>query len=232
MFSSLATDSLWHEKLKSWFDSARGHELSKFIGQERVKARVFPSEERVFKALELTPFEKVKVVILGQDPYHGEGQAQGLAFSVPAGFKFPPSLRNIFKELKSDLDVAIPDDGDLTEWAERGVLLLNTTLTVREKEPASHAKQGWEELTDLMIKELSEKHDNLVFILWGAHAHGKSDLIDNEKHLVLEAAHPSPFSAHRGFFDSKPFSKTNEYLSSLGKEKIDWSLTNRQASLF
>ena len=162
----------------------------------------------------------------------GAGQAQGLAFSVPAGFKLPPSLRNIYKELEAALAVDIAMDGDLSEWAQRGVLLLNTTLTVREKEPASHAARGWEELTDIIIKSLSDKAENIVFVLWGAHAHAKKSLVDSDRHLILEAPHPSPFSAHRGFFGSKPFSKTNKYLASVAKVPIDWTLTDRQGSLF
>lgn len=232
LLASLAPNSKWAGILASSFDQPSSEALAKFLQKERADSTVFPSESDVFKAIELTPFEAVKVVILGQDPYHGAGQAQGLAFSVPAGFKLPPSLRNIYKELEADLAIASPMDGDLMEWAERGVLLLNTTLTVREKEPASHAGHGWEELTDIMIKSLSDQAENLVFILWGAHAQAKKILVDAERHLILEASHPSPFSAHRGFFGSKPFSKTNEYLTSVGKEPIDWTLSDRQGCLF
>ena len=232
LFASLKQGSKWLEILDASFDPVLAKGLEGFLKEERARATVFPAEQDVFRALELTPFEKVKVVILGQDPYHGAGQAQGLAFSVPAGFKLPPSLRNIYKELEADLAVDIAMDGDLSEWAQRGVLLLNTTLTVREKEPASHAARGWEELTDIIIKSLSDKAENIVFVLWGAHAHAKKSLVDSDRHLILEAPHPSPFSAHRGFFGSKPFSKTNKYLASVAKVPIDWTLTDRQGSLF
>ncbi|PKN02727.1 uracil-DNA glycosylase [Candidatus Dojkabacteria bacterium HGW-Dojkabacteria-1] len=186
---------------------------------------IYPSKELIFRALELTPFENIKVVILGQDPYHGEGEANGLAFSVNKGIKLPPSLRNIYKELESDLGIKTPNHGDLTSWASQGVLLLNSVLTVEKDRPASHRNIGWEEYTDSIIREISEKKENIVFILWGKYAQSKKDLIDVRKHLVISSPHPSPFSANRGFFGSKPFSTTNTYLKSKGKKEIDWRVT-------
>ncbi len=186
---------------------------------------IYPPKNVAFKALHLTPFEKTKVVILGQDPYHGEGQANGLAFSVNKGIKLPPSLRNIFKELQSDLGYPIPSSGDLTAWAKQGVLLLNSVLTVKKDSPASHRNLGWQLYTDSVISQLSSKKENLVFILWGKYAQEKVSLIDESKHMVIQSPHPSPFSANRGFFGSKPFSKTNTYLKSKGISEIDWRLT-------
>ena len=185
---------------------------------------VFPSREEVFRAFSLTPISKVKVVILGQDPYHGEGEANGLAFSVNKGIKLPPSLKNIYKELNSDLGIQIPNHGDLTKWAKQGVLLLNSVLTVEKDKPGSHRNMGWEEYTDSIIKKISEERKNVVFILWGKYAETKKNLIDENKHLILFSAHPSPFSARRGFFKSKPFSKCNTYLKKNGIKEIDWSL--------
>ena len=186
---------------------------------------IFPPKKQIFRALELTPFENIKVVILGQDPYHGEGEANGLAFSVNKGIKLPPSLRNIYKELESDLGVKPPIQGDLTSWAKQGVLLLNSVLTVEKDKPGSHRNIGWEEYTDTIIKEISDKKENIVFILWGKYAQSKKDLIDERKHLVISSPHPSPFSARKGFFGSKPFSTTNTYLKSKGKKEIDWRVT-------
>ena len=186
---------------------------------------IFPPKKQIFRALELTPFENIKVVILGQDPYHGEGEANGLAFSVNKGIKLPPSLRNIYKELESDLGVKPPIQGDLTSWAKQGVLLLNSVLTVEKDKPGSHRNIGWEEYTDSIIKEISDKKENIVFILWGKYAQSKKDLIDERKHLVISSPHPSPFSARKGFFGSKPFSTTNTYLKSKGKKEIDWRVT-------
>jgi uracil-DNA glycosylase len=179
----------------------------------------------IFAAFNLTHFDEVKVVLLGQDPYHGPKQAHGLSFSVLEGITPPPSLKNIFKELHDDLGYDIPKNGNLTKWAKQGVFLLNAILTVRANKPASHQKKGWEEFTDAVIKVLSDKREGLVFILWGKFAQSKEDLIDTKKHYVLKAAHPSPFSADKGFFGSKPFSKTNKILVKLGKEPIDWDLT-------
>lgn len=186
---------------------------------------IYPPKELIFRALELTPFENIKVVILGQDPYHGEGEANGLAFSVNKGVKLPPSLRNIYEELKSDMGIKIPNHGDLTSWAKQGVLLLNSVLTVEKDKPASHRNIGWEEYTDSIIKKISDKKENIVFILWGKYAQSKKDFIDERKYLVISSPHPSPFSANKGFFGSKPFSKTNTYLKSKGKKEIDWRIT-------
>lgn len=184
----------------------------------------FPKEEFVYRALELTPIDKVKVLILGQDPYHGENQANGLAFSVNKDTKLPPSLKNIYKELNSDLGIKTPTHGDLTTWAKQGVLLLNSILTVEKDKPASHRKLGWEEYTDRIIKQISKERENIVFILWGKYAESKIDLIDTNRHLIISSPHPSPFSARKGFFGSKPFSKTNNYLKEKGIKEIDWSI--------
>lgn len=188
------------------------------------KETIFPPKENVLRALNLTPIEDIKAVILGQDPYHGEGEANGLAFSVNKGIKLPPSLRNIYKELNTDLGIQAPLHGDLTKWAQHGVLLLNSILTVEKDKPASHRKLGWEEYTDSIIKEISTKKEHVVFILWGNFAQSKEYLIDENKHLVIKSPHPSPFSARKGFFGSKPFSKTNEWLKTKGLEPIDWSI--------
>ena len=176
----------------------------------------------IFNAFDSCPFNDVKVVIIGQDPYHGEGQAHGLCFSVGEQVRTPPSLVNIFKELKEDLGIPVPDNGSLTRWAKQGVLLINATLTVRAATPGSHQGKGWEEFTDAAISALNQEKDNLVFILWGAYAQRKGEIIDRSRHLVIESAHPSPFAAHRGFFGSRPFSKANEYLASVNKKLIVW----------
>lgn len=186
--------------------------------------QVYPPKELIFRALELTTLEKVKVVILGQDPYHGKGEANGLAFSVNKGIKLPPSLRNIYKELETDLGIKPALHGDLTSWAKQGVLLLNSVLTVKKDKPGSHRNMGWEEYTDSIIKEISDKRENIVFILWGKYAQSKKDLIDGKKHLIIFSSHPSPFSARKGFFGSKPFSKVNKYLTKNGQSKIDWGI--------
>lgn len=199
-------------------------ELKQFLIQEKSRFEVFPPSYQIFNAFDQTPVPKVRVVILGQDPYHGLGQAHGLSFSVRKGTKLPPSLKNIFKEISTDLSVPIPLNGDLTSWAERGVFLLNTTLTVRQACPGSHQKKGWETFTDQVIHRLSDTKENLVFILWGNFARSKRSFIDSEKHLILEAPHPSPFSAYTGFFGCRHFSKTNEYLIRSGLDPIDWSL--------
>ena len=185
---------------------------------------IYPPKDQIFRALELTPPESVKAVIIGQDPYHGQGQANGLAFSVNPGVKVPPSLRNIFKELHNDVGCSIPKSGNLTKWAKEGVLLLNTALTVRAHRANSHKDCGWTWFTDNVIKILSDRRENLVFILWGGNARSKKPLIDRSKHLVLECAHPSPLSAYNGFFGCRHFSKTNEYLAAHGKTPIDWQL--------
>ena len=210
---------LSNEKNKDYFDS-----LLSFLNS-RVGHEIYPPRGTWFKAFEYSSFSSTKVVILGQDPYHGEGQAEGLSFSVPKGMGIPPSLRNIYKELdQDDVDFTNPGHGHLENWAKQGVLLLNSVLTVEKNSPASHANQGWEVFTDQVITLLNDNKDNLVFLLWGAYANKKSVLIDSNKHLILSAAHPSPFSAHKGFFGCKHFSKTNSYLKSSNQELIDWSL--------
>ncbi len=212
----------WTKHLAEEFKKPYFKNLIEFVSSEYNDASVYPEEENIFRALDLCPFEKVNVVILGQDPYHGKGQANGFCFAVNDGMTLPPSLRNIFKEIHSDIGCLNSDKGDLEHWAKQGVLLLNATLTVRASEPRSHQKKGWEEFTDKVIQKLSDEREGLVFILWGKYAKEKHKNIDAQKHLVLTAPHPSPFSAHSGFFGSKHFSKTNEYLKSLGKEQIRW----------
>lgn len=197
--------------------------LQQFIKEERQKYTVYPKENEVYNALKLTPFENTRVVILGQDPYHGLNQAHGLSFSVNYGIKPPPSLVNIYKELHTDVGFSVPNHGNLTEWAQQGVLLLNATLTVRAGEPASHQKKGWEQFTDAIIKLISDEKEHCVFLLWGAYARSKTIMIDTSKHLVLEAAHPSPL-ARGAFFGSRPFSQANAYLKKHGLEPIDWQL--------
>ncbi len=193
--------------------------------KKKMGKKIFPREEDVFTALELTSFKDVKVVILGQDPYHGENQAHGLAFSVKKGIPKPPSLVNIFKELQSDLGLLPPEHGCLEDWARQGVLLLNTVLTVEESKPGSHHGKGWEIFTDRIIQILNQKKDHLVFILWGSPAQKKITMLDEKKHLILKSPHPSPLSSYRGFFGSKPFSKTNDYLNKNGLKMIDWKIT-------
>jgi uracil-DNA glycosylase len=213
----------WKKVLSEEFDKEYFKKLTEFVKSEYQTATVYPPPKFIFRAFELTPFDKVKVVIIGQDPYHGKGQANGLCFAVNRGVRLPPSVQNIYKEIVTDLGrpPAYPD-GDLEEWAKQGVLLLNATLTVSEKNPGSHQKRGWEEFTDAVIKKLSEEKDHLVFILWGAYAQKKGSIIDDQKHLVIKSAHPSPFSAYNGFFGSQPFSKCNNYLSLYGEEPIKW----------
>ncbi len=199
--------------------------LVNFIQSERSKGKIiYPEDNEIFEAFKLTPFEKVKVVILGQDPYHGAGQAHGLCFSVKKGIKIPPSLVNIFKELKDDLKIDPPQHGHLEPWARDGVLLLNSVLTVEAGEAGSHHGKGWEQFTDKIIEVLNEKKNNLVFILWGGPAQKKASKVDETKHFVIKSVHPSPLSFYRGFLGSKPFSKTNKYLDENGKEEINWSL--------
>jgi uracil-DNA glycosylase len=199
-------------------------DLLQFLKAERTQHQVFPPEERIFTAFELTPFERVRVLILGQDPYHNVGQAHGLAFSVLPGVKLPGSLRNIFKELNADLGCTVPKHGCLIPWAQQGVLLLNTVLTVREHVAHSHRGKGWESFTDAVIERLSNRSDPVIFVLWGKPAQAKKKLIDTNKHVVFESAHPSPLSAHTGFFGSKPFSKINAALQLWGKPQIDWRI--------
>ena len=198
--------------------------MTQFLDDERSEHQVFPPQEKVFAALHATSLRETKVVILGQDPYHGAGQADGLAFSVSRNTAIPPSLRNILKELHDDLGVAVPTHGDLTSWAQQGVLLLNTTLTVREGEAGSHYGRGWETLTDAIIRVVDEKADSVVFLLWGAHARKKKPLITHPHHVIIEGVHPSPLSAYRGFFGSKPFSRINAALEQVGRRPIHWEI--------
>src|SRR5687768_13876705 len=212
----------WQKVLKSEFEKDYFKNLISFVKQENASQQVYPPGKQIFHAFEECPFDKVEVVILGQDPYHGPGQANGLAFSVSEGIRTPPSLKNIFKEIKEDLGKEIPNSGNLERWAEQGVLLLNATLTVRASTAGSHQNKGWETFTDAVIKAISEQKENLVFLLWGAYAQKKGEVIDRNKHLVLMSAHPSPFSADRGFFGCRHFSKANAYLKSKGLKEIDW----------
>ena len=211
----------WLNAVNDEFEKDYFTKLKDFLIQEKQKGRVFPPGGQIFEAFNLTPFDKVKVVILGQDPYHGAGQAHGLSFSVPDGVKAPPSLVNIFKEIKDDIGIPIPNKGNLTNWAKQGVLLLNATLSVRENQAGSHQNKGWEIFTDMVIKTLSDKKEHLVFLLWGNYAKQKTALIDVNKHLVLTAPHPSPL-ARGGFFGCNHFSKTNAYLKQYNIPEIDW----------
>src|SRR5690554_267899 len=215
-------EASWKAVLKEEFEKDYFRNLTAFVRKEYEENRVYPPGRQIFAAFEHSPFDKVKVVILGQDPYHGVGQANGLCFSVSDGISFPPSLQNIFKELNSDTGVGVPSSGNLERWAEQGVLLLNTILTVRESQPGSHQNKGWEFFTEAVIKKLSDQKQKLIFILWGAYAQRKGAVIDRSKHYVIQSPHPSPLSAHRGFFGSRPFTKTNDILKSLGKEEIRW----------
>ncbi len=212
----------WSALLQREIGSQRHTELQQFIARERLVSTVFPPAQDVYAALELTPFESTKVVVLGQDPYHGLGQAHGLSFSVRGNTPIPPSLRNIFQELFTDVAIQREQNGDLTGWALQGVLLLNTSLTVREGEPGSHKNRGWEHITDTVMSALNEKPTRVVFVLWGAHARNKKTLITQAHHVVIESAHPSPLSAHRGFFGSKPFSQINSALEDAGLSPINW----------
>jgi uracil-DNA glycosylase len=219
-------ESGWFSQIGDEFKKDYMQGLKQFLKAEKSAGKViFPASERWFNAFNSTPFDKVKVVILGQDPYHGPGQAHGLCFSVLPDVAFPPSLRNIFKEIEADLGIARPKHGYLQSWAEQGVLLLNATLTVEQSNAGSHQGKGWEQFTDHVIKQLNEQRENLVFILWGSYAQKKGQLIDTRKHLVLKSPHPSPLSAHRGFFGCKHFSQTNTYLEQLGLKAIDWGVT-------
>jgi len=211
----------WKKLLKTEIESKWFGELQSFLDEEWQNEIIYPPAEKIFAALSLTPLSEAKVLILGQDPYHGEGQAHGLCFSVPEGIKIPPSLRNIYKEMRADLDINTPDNGCLEAWAEQGVLMLNTVLTVRSGEAQSHQKRGWEKFTDAVIKQVSDKAKASVFVLWGGSAQKKVPLI-NERHQVICGVHPSPLSASRGFLGSRPFSKINEALKSLGREPMIW----------
>ncbi|MFE7063602.1 uracil-DNA glycosylase [Sutcliffiella sp. NPDC057660] len=199
--------------------------LNQFIDGEYESQIVYPSRENLFRAFQATKYEEVKVVIIGQDPYHGKGQAHGMSFSVQKGVTIPPSLRNMYKELHADLGIATPNHGYLMEWANEGVLLLNTVLTVRESEPNSHKGKGWEQFTDAVIRKLNDRSRPVIFLLWGKHAEQKETLITNSRHTVIKSPHPSPFSANRGFFGSRPFSKVNAVLKEMGEKEIDWQLT-------
>ncbi|MGC1243802.1 MAG: uracil-DNA glycosylase [Chryseosolibacter sp.] len=214
--------SAWKEMLSPEFDKAYFQELISFVRDEYKSQTIYPKGSDIFKAFDRCDFSNVKVVIIGQDPYHGPGQANGLCFSVTEGIRIPPSLNNIFKEIHNDLGKPVPRSGDLERWACQGVLLLNATLTVRASTPGSHQHKGWESFTDAVIKKISDEKEGVVFLLWGAYAQKKGEIIDRNKHLVLMSAHPSPFSADRGFFGCKHFSKANAYLKSKGKEEIDW----------
>jgi uracil-DNA glycosylase len=215
----------WKHALRAEFDQPYMAQLRDFLREEHAAGKeIFPPGPMIFNALNLTPLDQVKVVILGQDPYHGPGQAHGLCFSVQPGIPTPPSLLNIYKELKRDLNIDIPGHGCLQHWAEQGVLLLNTTLTVERANAASHANRGWQHFTDRIIQVVSEQQPNSVFLLWGAHAQGKAKLIDGTKHLVLKSVHPSPLSAYRGFIGNGHFSRTNKFLEQHGLAPIDWRL--------
>lgn len=214
----------WKKVLFDEFQKPYFEALKAFLVEEKKSQIIYPKSSNIFAAFDNTPFDNVKVVILGQDPYHGDGQAHGLSFSVQDGIAHPPSLQNIFKELKDDMGCAIPKSGNLSAWAKQGVFLLNTVLTVRASEANSHRNQGWENFTDTVIKLLSAHKEHLVFILWGAPAGAKASLIDAKKHLILKAPHPSPLSSYRGFFGSKPFSKSNEFLTCKGIKPISWCL--------
>ncbi|RKH55196.1 uracil-DNA glycosylase [Corallococcus llansteffanensis] len=214
----------WKKVLHDAIHAPSFKELERFVREERKEHAVFPSEADMFSAFRLTPYADVRVLLLGQDPYHGPKQAHGLAFSVQPGVPPPPSLVNMFKELQSDLGAPKPRDGSLIPWAKQGVLLLNTVLTVRQAEPNSHAKHGWEHFTDAVIRAVSDKTDPVVFLLWGKPAQKKKALIDAKRHVVMEGVHPSPLSASKGFFGSKPFSETNAALKARGQRPIDWTL--------
>lgn len=214
----------WNTVLQSEFEQPYFKDLQAFVAQERATKTIYPPQEQVFQALESLDFSDVKVVILGQDPYHGEFQANGLAFSVHQGVKFPPSLKNIFKELEEDLGIKNIHNGDLSSWAKQGVLLLNATLTVEASKAGSHQKKGWETFTDAVIERVATELEHVVFVLWGSYAQKKGKMIDRSKHFVIETAHPSPLSVYRGFYGSKPFSKINDYLVHTGQEPINWQV--------
>lgn len=218
-------EASWKEVLKAEFNKPYFLQIAAHLKTERATgATIYPAGSFIFNAFDKTPFDKLKVVLLGQDPYHGPGQAMGLSFSVPSNIKPPPSLVNIYKELNNDIGMQIPSTGDLTKWANQGVMLLNAALTVRANEPASHSKIGWMDFTDAVIKKISEEKKGIIFLLWGRFAQDKQVLIDETKHYVLKAAHPSPFSADKGFFGCKHFSRTNDLLMKQGLTPIDWSL--------
>ena len=216
-------DPSWKDVLEAEFEKEYFNRLTSFVREEYAGTTpIYPPARLIFNAFDHCPFDKVKVVILGQDPYHGAGQANGLCFSVNRGIQFPPSLMNIFKEIANDTGAPLPQDGDLTRWSDQGVLLLNATLTVRAAQAGSHQRRGWEEFTDAAIRQLASLRENIVFILWGSYAQKKGAFIDRNKHLVLTSAHPSPLSAYNGFFGNKHFSRANEYLTTHGTTPIEW----------
>ncbi|MDF1882716.1 uracil-DNA glycosylase [Sulfurimonas sp. SAG-AH-194-C21] len=229
MFMTLNND--WSNFLDIEFQKDYYINLLKFIEDEYANKTIYPKNEDIFRAFNLLPLSEVKVVIIGQDPYHGSNQANGLAFSVTSNVKVPPSLKNIYKELLDDTDCGIPINGDLTSWAKQGVLLINSVLTVEKASPHSHKNKGWEIFTDNVIKNLSNDYENIVFVLWGGPSQKKEVLIDTKKHLLLKAPHPSPLSSYRGFFGSKPFSKINNYLKEHKQEEINWCLSSQQTLL-
>lgn len=214
----------WHEHLNGELEKPYFHKLAQFVDEERQNYTVFPPEPEVFSALQITPYERVNVLLLGQDPYHDNNQAHGLCFSVCPGIKPPPSLMNMFKELQTDVGFRIPNNGYLVPWAEQGILMLNAVLTVRAHAANSHKNHGWETFTDAVIRQVNEKHDSVVFVLWGGYAQKKLKLIDTKRHAVVQMAHPSPLSAHNGFFGSKPFSAINAALRQADKPEINWQL--------
>jgi uracil-DNA glycosylase len=223
---NVVLEQSWMSLLGSELTKPYMLELMNFLESEKLAGKIiFPPENLIFEAFRLTPFENVKVVILGQDPYHGQGQAHGLAFSVQPGVKLPPSLVNILRELQEDLAAQSPESGSLEKWAREGVLLLNTVLTVEEGKPGSHHQKGWETFTDKVVEILNEKKNHLVFILWGSPAQKKALRVDEKKHLIIKSVHPSPLSVYRGFYGSKPFSRTNQYLRNHHIQEIDWTLT-------
>ena len=212
----------WKEVLRGEFDKPYFEQLANFVKQEYAAGQVFPSGTNIFRAFDKCPLESLKVVIIGQDPYHGDGQANGLCFSVNDGVRFPPSLQNIFQEIRDDVGTPVPASGNLDRWAEQGVLLLNSVLTVRAHLAASHAGKGWEQFTDAVVKTISERKKNLVYMLWGSYAQRKGGVVDARENLILKSVHPSPLSAYRGFFGCKHFSQANVYLQSVGKQPIEW----------
>lgn len=222
MSEEIRLEESWKSLLATEFEKPYFEKLREFVREEYKNEKIYPEPKYIFRALDELPVKKVRVVILGQDPYHGVGQAEGLSFSVPNGVTLPPSLVNIYKELETDLGIKRGLNGSLLDWVSQGVLLLNATLTVRSGMAGSHQGKGWEEFTDAVIRKLAENNANLVFILWGKYAQNKGAFVDQRKHLVIKSAHPSPLSAYNGFFGSKPFSKTNEYLESKGKNIIEW----------
>jgi uracil-DNA glycosylase len=222
--SDIKIEASWQQALATEFTASYFIKLRDRVRNAYQETTIYPPPPQLFRAFNLCPLTQTKVVILGQDPYHGEGQANGLCFSVKAGIPLPPSLKNIFKELKSDIDMKMPENGDLSNWAKQGVLLLNATLTVRKSAAGSHQNKGWEKFTDAIISQLNQNREGLIFLLWGRKAQEKAKHIDREKHFVLKAAHPSPFSAYNGFMGCSHFSKTNELLKQEGKEPIKWQL--------